>query len=75
MDVIRSWSIPIGVMAVAILALDALLRLADASASVYFGAIAGFAVICGCYIGHRVVHEDDPQLDEHAGQRAHKPLP
>lgn len=75
MDMIRSWSIPVLVMAVAIVALDTLLRLADVGAGVYFGAIAGFAVVGGCYIGHRVMYEDDSELGGHAGRDPHKPLP
>jgi hypothetical protein len=72
MNVIRSWSIPFAVMAVAILGLDAGLHLAGAGAAAFFAAITAFAIVGGCYIGHRVVSEGDPRPENRQGQRIHK---
>ncbi|HEY5708559.1 MAG TPA: hypothetical protein VID51_04080 [Solirubrobacterales bacterium] len=68
-NVIRRWSIPFAVMAVAILALDAVLNLAGAGPSVFFAAITAFAIAGGCYVGRRVVSEDKPQLQNRTDRR------
>ncbi len=54
---LRSWSIPFVVMAVAILTLDALLNLTGAGTAEFFAAITVFAIVGGCYVGHRVTSE------------------
>ncbi len=54
---LRSWTIPFTVMAVAILALDVLLKLANAGTAEFFAAITVFAIVGGCYVGHRVTSE------------------
>lgn len=71
MNVIRSWSKPFAVMAIAILALDAALNLAGAGTAAFFAAITAFAIVGGCYVGHRVVSEGDPNLDGRS-RRIHK---
>jgi hypothetical protein len=60
--VIRAWFKPFAVMAVAILALDAALNLVDAGTAAFFAAITVFAIVGGCYVGHRVVSEGDSSL-------------
>jgi len=44
-------------MAIAILTLDALLNLAGAGTAEFFAAITVFAIVGGCYVGHRVTSE------------------
>jgi hypothetical protein len=72
MNMIRSWSIPFAVMAVAILALDAALNLLGAGTTVFFAAITAFAIVGGCYVGHRVVSEGDPTLENQSRRRVHR---
>ena len=67
---LRSWSIPFAVMAIAILALDALLNLVGAGTAEFFAAITVFAIAGGCYVGHRVTSEADFSKD--SGQRTRK---
>jgi len=55
----RSWVLPLAVMALATLALDAVLRLTDAGAEVWIVALIALASACGAYIGIRVASEDD----------------
>lgn len=69
---IRSWSMPFSVMAVAILALDAALNLAGAGTTAFFAAITAFAIAGGCYVGHRVVSEGDPNRESRSRRRVHR---
>lgn len=71
-NVIRTWSLPFAVMAIAILVLDAALNLAGAGPSVFFAAITAFAIAGGCYVGHRVVSEGKPQLQDRADRRTRR---
>lgn len=60
-------------MAIAILTLDALLNLAGAGTAEFFAAITVFAIVGGCYVGHRVVAEgQDSRLDGGEPRRTHK---
>jgi hypothetical protein len=72
---LRSWSIPFAVMAVAIVALDAALNLVGAGAAAFFAAITAFAIVGGCYVGHRVVSEGEPQLRDRTDGRTPKASP
>ena len=73
MNVIRAWTIPFAVMAVAILGLDAALNLAGAGPSVFFAAITAFAIAGGCYVGHRVVSEgEEPRLQNRTDRQTRR---
>lgn len=71
-NVIRSWSIPFAVMAMAILALDAALNLVDAGPSAFFAAITAFAIAGGCYVGHRVMSEGELPSESRTDRRTRR---
>jgi hypothetical protein len=61
-------------MAIAILSLDALLNLAGAGTAEFFAAITVFAIVGGCYVGHRVTSEGS-ELKNDSGRITHKASP
>jgi hypothetical protein len=63
MSMLRSWALPVLVMAIAIALLDIALNLLNAGPELFVGAITAFAIAGGCYVGHRVVAEGDARLD------------
>ncbi len=71
MSMLRSWALPVLVMAVSIVLLDVALNLLNAGPELFIAAITAFAIAGGCYVGHRVVAEGDGRLDssDHQGTR------
>lgn len=63
MSMLRSWALPVLVMAVFIVLLDVALNLLNAGPELFVAAITAFAIAGGCYVGHRVVAEGDGRLD------------
>jgi hypothetical protein len=59
MSMLRSWLLPVLVMAVAIALLDIALNFLNAGPALFIGAITAFAIAGGCYVGHRVVAEGE----------------
>jgi hypothetical protein len=57
MSMLRSWALPVLVMAIAIALLDIALNHLNAGPELFVGAITVFAIAGGCYVGHRVVAE------------------